>query len=216
MNPSIYHRLAPASLSVVLAASLWYIMFVIHPLNFWLMMSFSTSLLTVISILAGRPLFKVEDRSLRMLLFGLLSAVGLYAIFWVGNKTLILAETMLPGFLPDRLGNITSVYANRGTLSPLVVGILLFFPIGFGEELFWRGFIQQKLGKELGSNWGFALTSLIYVAVHLPTGNPVLILAALTCGIFWGGLYRVTGSLGLVLISHMIWDPLIFIIVPIF
>ena len=34
-------------------------------------------------------------------------------------------------------------------------------------------------------------------------------------GLFWGGMYLKTGSLVPVLISHMIWDPLIFVLVPV-
>ena len=61
----------------------------------------------------------------------------------------------------------------------------------------------------------FVLTALLYTAIHVPTGNPVLILAALTCGLFWGGFYRATGRLVPVLVSHMLWDPFIFVIMPI-
>lgn len=201
--------------SIFLAFVLWYIMFVLRPLNFWLMMSFSTSLLAVISYCFGRPLFRSGELNWRNILIGVASAGILYALFWIGNKTLILASQIFPGVLTNRLENINDVYANRGSLSPALVGVLLFFPIGFGEEIFWRGFIQRHFSKRWNNPAAFILTTFLYTCVHLPTGNPVLILAALSVGLFWGGLYWYTGALVPVLISHMLWDPMIFVVWPI-
>ena len=202
-------------LSILLAFALWIVMFVIRPLNFWLMMSFSTCLLATLSFIFGRPLFTREELNWKNILLGIVAAGALYAVFWVGNQALILLSGFLPTFIPDRAGNINAVYANRGILSPLVVGVLLFFPIGFGEEIFWRGFVQRRFSIKWSPLSAWLITTLLYVAVHLPTGNPVLILAALTCGAFWGGLYAVTGRLVPVLVSHMVWDPAIFVIWPI-
>lgn len=202
-------------LGVILAFALWIVMFVIRPLNFWLMMSFSTCLLAAVSFIFGRPLFLREDLSWKNILLGIVAAGALYAVFWIGNEALILLSGFLPTLIPDRAGNINAVYANRGVLSPLLVGILLFFPIGFGEEIFWRGFVQRRFSLKWSPLSAWLVTTLLYAAVHLPTGNPVLILAALTCGAFWGGLYAVTGRLVPVLVSHMVWDPVIFVIWPI-
>ncbi|MBU2498672.1 MAG: CPBP family intramembrane metalloprotease [Proteobacteria bacterium] len=202
-------------LSLILAFVLWMVMFVFRPFNFWLMLSFSTALLATISFLLGRPLIRKDELTWRNLFLGILMAGILYAIFWVGNQALIIISHLFPDLLPDRSGNISAVYANLGALSPFLVGLLLFFPIGFGEEIFWRGFIQRRFTREWSGGAAFVLTTLLYTGVHLPTWNPVLILAALTCGLFWGGLYWATGTLVPVLISHMIWDPLIFVIWPI-
>lgn len=202
-------------LGILLAFVLWFVMFVIRPLNFWLMMSFSTSLLAALSFAFGRPLIPRQEVTGSNILLGILSAALLYALFWVGNQVLVFISHILPSLIPDRAGNINAVYANRGALSPVLVGILLFFPIGFGEEVFWRGFVQRRFSSRWTPWTAFIVTTFLYVAVHLPTGNPVLILAALTCGLFWGGLYIATGRLMPVLISHMVWDPVIFVIRPI-
>jgi uncharacterized protein len=202
-------------LSILLAFALWFTMFILRPFNFWLMMSMSTSLLAAVSFAFGRPLILREELSLKNILLGILAAALLYAVFWVGNQVLIFLSGVLPTLIPDRAGNIGAVYANRGELSPVVVGALLFFPIGFGEEIFWRGFVQTGFSKKWGPSSAFALTTLLYVGVHVPTGNPVLILAAFTCGVFWGGIYMTFGRLVPVVISHMVWDPMIFVVWPI-
>jgi uncharacterized protein len=202
-------------MSILLAFVLWFVMFIIRPFNFWLMMSISTSLLAAVSFAFCRPLILREELSLKHILLGILAAALLYVVFWVGNQVLILVSGLLPALIPDRAGNIEAVYANRGALPRVLVGALLFFPIGFGEEIFWRGFVQARFSKRWGASAAFALTTLLYAGVHVPTGNPVLILAALTCGMFWGGLYMAHGKLVPVIVSHMVWDPLIFVLFPI-
>ena len=202
-------------LSILLAFALWTVMFVLRPLNFWLMLSFSTSLLGTIALTQARSLLRREELSLKNFLLGFLMAGLLYAIFWLGNQFLILVSALFPSLLPDPSGNIGSVYANLGSLPPALVGALLFFPIGFGEEIFWRGFVQRRFAETWNPAAGFILALLLSTGVHLPTGNLVLILAAFTCGAFWGGLYWLTGSFLPVLISHMLWDPAIFVVWPI-
>jgi len=202
-------------LSIGLAFVLWFVMFVLRPFNFWVMLTFSTSLLSVVAFLFGRPLLLGRDLTVRNLLLGVVLAAILYAVFYAGNQFLMIVSRLFPALLPDRAGNIASVYENRGGLSPTLVGLLLFFPIGFGEEIFWRGFVQRRFGERRTATSAFVLTTVLYTAIHIPTGNPVLLLAALTCGLFWGGFYRATGSLVPVLVSHMLWDPFIFVIMPI-
>jgi membrane protease YdiL (CAAX protease family) len=201
--------------SILLPFLLWPVMFVFRPLNFWVMMTFSTSLLAALSYAFGRPLIRPGELIWKNALWGILLAAVLYGIFWIGNQGLILISQGFPGILPDRLGKINAVYANAGTLPLALVGLLLFFPIGFGEEIFWRGYVQRRFGEKWNGRSAFIITSLLYTAVHLPTGNPVLIAAALTCGLFWGAVYWATGNLLSVVISHMLWDPLIFVIWPI-
>jgi membrane protease YdiL (CAAX protease family) len=139
----------------------------------------------------------------------------LYAIFQLGNFILIRFAEWQPGILPNRAEDIRAVYANRGSLSPVAVAALLFFPIGFGEEIFWRGFVQRRLSARMRPGYALVIAALLYTAVHIPTGNGILVLAALCCGLYWGGLYLACRSVVPVLISHMIWDPLIFIAAPI-
>jgi hypothetical protein len=201
--------------SIGLAFLLWFVMFVLQPLNFWIMLTFSTSLLSVVAFVLGRPLLSAREFTPKDLLIGVALAALLYAVFYVGNQFLMLVSRLFPALLPDRAGNIASVYANLGDLSPALVGLLLFFPIGFGEEIFWRGLVQRRFRERGTCAFAFILTTFLYTMIHVPTGNLVLILAALTCGLFWGGFYWATGRLVPVLVSHMLWDPFIFVIMPI-
>jgi uncharacterized protein len=201
--------------SILLAFVLWYVMFVIKPLNFWLMMSFSTALLSLIVLWIGTPFNKPGEWTWTNAAIGIFSALALYGIFWTGNQMLILGEKLLPGLFSSRPENLAAIYGNRGALAPHWVALLLFFPIGFGEEFYWRGLVQKHFSCTLGRWRGFFLTTFLYTAVHFATGNFVLLIAALTCGLFWGALYAWRGCLFPVLLSHMLWDPLIFILQPI-
>jgi membrane protease YdiL (CAAX protease family) len=58
------------------------------------------------------------------------------------------------------------------------------------------------------------LTALLYTAVHLAGGNIMLVLAAALCGVFWGWLYLRFRSPLLNIISHTLWDLLVFVVLP--
>ncbi len=200
--------------SVVIAFILWFIAFNIRPFNFWLLMTINTVMLSAISFYFGGVPCRINEFNARNIAIGILSAALLYGVFWAGHNILIMANEYT-GLLPQRAENLSSIYANKGNVPPALIGLLLVFPIGFGEEIYWRGFIQKYFQGRRGKWAAFVITVLLYTGVHLPTANPVLILAAFICGIFWSGLYLLVGSLVPVLISHMVWDPFIFIIFPI-
>lgn len=82
------------------------------------------------------------------------------------------------------------------------------------EELFWRGFVQNDLMGRFGRFWGTVLGVASYGGVHLTSGNLTLIAAATVAGGFWGGLYARGMPLGALIVSHIVWDNLIFLISP--
>lgn len=72
------------------------------------------------------------------------------------------------------------------------------------------------LGGSLAASLpGTLLAALIYAAVHAWSLNLMLVLAALVCGVFWGLLYWWTRSLWPGMISHGVWDVVIFVLAPI-
>lgn len=177
-------------------------------------MAFNTILLSAISFAAGRIPWRGKEWNRRNICIGVLAAIVLYGVFRLGHEILILINTYT-GILPRRAENLNAIYASRAELPQYIIAALLFFPIGFGEEIYWRGFIQRSFQVRWGKGAAFLLTVILYTGAHLSTGNPVLVLAAFICGVYWSGLYLYTGSLVPVLISHMLWDPFIFVIAPI-
>jgi membrane protease YdiL (CAAX protease family) len=92
--------------------------------------------------------------------------------------------------------------------------VALFFIIIPGEELFWRGYIQPRMTKALGRVQGVLVAAFMYALAHIWTGNPMLVAAALTAGIIWGGLYDWKKSLALIIISHLVFDLWLLVIFP--
>ena len=193
--------------TLFVATILWYLLFVIKPMNFWLEMSLSISVLVFMSLVFNRDNFKIGKLTIRHILIGIFSAIALYIIFYIGN--------IISGYLfPFKDSQVLSVYSNRSKGSLIWIGLLLLFVIGPGEEIYWRGFIQNTLSKKMGETKGYIISILLYAGVHIITGNVMLVIAALVCGIFWGWLYKKEKSLLPVIISHAIWDLTIFIILP--
>ena len=193
--------------TLFIATILWYLLFVIKPMNFWLEMSLSISALVFMSLVFNKGNFKIGRLTIRHILIGILSAIALYIIFYLGN--------IISGFLFSfKDSQILSIYSNRSNGSLIWIGLLLLFIIGPGEEIYWRGFIQNTLSKKMGETKGYIISVLLYAGVHIITGNVMLVIAALVCGIFWGWLYKKEKSLLPVIISHAIWDLTIFVIFP--
>ena len=196
-------------LGVAAATLFWFVIFGLEAFHFWYSMSAASSILAFWSLFAMREsrskLFHFKSSHL---LWGVLSALTLYAIFWVGDQISV-------KYLPFAEGQIASIYARKGQLSQAVVTLLLFFLIGPAEEIFWRGMIQRLLAHRYGSTAGWLIASIIYGLVHLWSVNFMLLAAAITASLFWGWAYKRSQNLWPVVISHALWDVLIFVIAPI-
>lgn len=155
---------------------------------------------------AGRRNPGLRTPWLRGILYGTGSAIILYGIFYAGN---LLARNWF-GFADS---NIASVYALKSGVPDWVIGLLIACIIGPSEEIFWRGYVQLRMSEQAaGSGW--ILAALAYAGAHLASANMMLILAALVCGLFWGWLYHRFQSLPINMISHVVWDILVFLVLP--
>lgn len=206
------NSLRHVSYLVGLAALCWFVMFFPSLKSndyFWLQMVLSTGVLTGATLYLSGPEIKrqLTDWS-KETPIGVVAAILLYAIFLAG---FYLSTAMFMG----AQGGISAVYSTRTQASPLVIGLLLFFWIGPAEEIFWRGFVQARLAKKYGPWRGYLYASSLYTLVHIWSGNPMLIIAALFCGFFWGGLYLWRQGLTACLVSHALWDLSIFVLFPV-
>lgn len=198
--------------TVVLAALLWTVMF--SPLtsawvNFWWMMAGSALLLSLLASRLSLGLWQSLDWSWSQLLLGVAIAVGLWSVFWVGDKV----STWLFVFARPQ---VDSIYAMRDGESSLLLSVLMLLLIGPAEEIFWRGYVQRVLMMRYGANIGFAVATMSYALVHVASCNFMLVMAALVAGVVWGGLYRLRpGWLPAIVVSHALWDVAVFIWFPI-
>lgn len=198
-------KFSQAVLSLVVAAGLWILVFLIRPVNFWIMMSVSTLTLMLLTIFINREPPRLKPRA-RDIILGLLSGVALYAAFYIGFQ----ATQTIPLFGEG----VIRVYNFRSGMTPLTIGLLLIFPIAPAEEVYWRGLIQRRFVERIGKNEGFLLAAVAYALVHVPTLNLPLVMTALVGGLAWGYLYRITSGLVSVIMSHTVFDLLIFVVAP--
>jgi membrane protease YdiL (CAAX protease family) len=189
------------------AVLVWIVIFAWRPGNFWVLMAAGVGGLGLLA-LRIRGAFPVEE-GIRIsdLATGAASAAVLYGIFALGR-------VVVGRFLPLAPQEITSVYVLRSQAPAWVIAVLLLLVIGPGEELFWRGVVQWGLVARLGPGLGWAAATAIYGAVHLAAANPMLIVAALVAGGFWGLLYLRIGRIAPLVISHVVWDLLVFLVLP--
>lgn len=196
----------------LLASIFWFIMF--SPLtkdfaNFWLLMILSTSILISYSIFLGKEQLKgVISYKHKWLIIGIASAIILYMIFYLGYYS----SSYLFDFTHQQ---VTNIYSTKNQADKVLIGLALLLWIGPAEEIFWRGFAQHNLTLKYGETKGYVITTLIYALVHIWAFNFMLFMAALICGLFWGWMFKKYKSLVPVIISHSLWDVLIFVIMPI-
>ena len=162
-------------LSLFVAASLWFMMFspwTAPHINFWLAMSASAVILTLLALLFGGlrlPRMSVREWGLSLVL-GVVIAALLWCAFWVGDKV---SQWLFDFARPQ----VDLIYGMKTGKAPWVLSLLLLLVIGPAEEIFWRGYIQQSLVNKLrrryrrcalavanrkAKNWAFIITTAVH------------------------------------------------------
>jgi membrane protease YdiL (CAAX protease family) len=166
--------------------------------KFWERMTLTGFVLGTMALANDAELRRLRLRE-RDVALGLLSAAGLYAIFQAGDR---MARTVMPRGSKE----IGEIYALRSLRPATEIATRLATVIGPAEELFWRGFVQRRIGAP-----GAAMA---YGGAHLVTGNATLIGAASVAGIYWGLLRAIGMSMPALITSHVAWDIWIFLLAP--
>ena len=201
---------------ILLAMAVFSPMFIVNSLgvfDFWWWMTSNLVFMIFVSAILYKDYVPgiIKDFSKGMpkkLMWGVLSAAFLYLVFLVGNFFSNLLFTSAES-------EISGIYAFKGDASRMRILLLMLFIIGPGEELFWRGFLQDRLMKRFKPIYGFIIATTLYTLIHVLTGNFMLIMAAMVAGLFWGWMYYRFKSIAANVISHVVWDITIFLILPI-
>jgi uncharacterized protein len=96
-----------------------------------------------------------------------------------------------------------------------LVGVAV-FAVAALEEIVWRGLVMRSLLDVTGARRAAVISSLLYAAAHLPTLvllrppggalNPLVVLAALGCGLVWSFIVIRTGRLTPALLAHALFS----------
>ncbi len=171
---------------------------------FWYIFTGSILVLIAYSMFQG----DVDDELsfIQYLLFGAISGLILYSVFWLGYHLMELFH--LP--FENQIRKLYKWFAPSLFWQYLAL-ILVAAP---GEELFWRGFVQKRFMNYLKPAVSITVGACLYASVHIYSGSFLLVLASLISGFVWGTLYFWKKSMPLVIVSHIIFDIMIFIILP--
>ena len=160
------------ALSTGMAASFFFLFLIKNrgALDFWWWFTVILSLFLLLVILFDREFLHslvkdVKEKTARKLLYGVLSAAVLYAVFFTG-------DSIIRSILPFAESGIRDIYRFREGVSLWRVTLLIALVIGPGEELLWRGLIQKQYSRKLGPGTGYCLAVMLYTIVHIGSRNP--------------------------------------------
>jgi uncharacterized protein len=171
---------------------------------FWYI--FTASMLVLISYSIINEEIEDNTSTITYLTLGVASGLGLFGLFWLGSFLIELLN--LP--FDNQISRLYSRFS-PDLLWHYLVLVLILAP---GEEIFWRGFIQKRLSNYFSMKMSIGLSVLLYASVHLYSGEFILVLAAVIAGLAWSILYAWKRSMPLVIVSHIVFDLLLFVFLP--
>lgn len=171
---------------------------------FWYI--FTAAMLILISYSIIHEEIEDNTSTFSYLSIGVLSGIGLFGLFWLGSTMIELLN--LP--FSSQISRLYSRFSPDLFWHYLVL-VLIIAP---GEEIFWRGFVQKRLHNHFGVKISIGLSVLLYASVHLYSGEFILVLAAIIAGLAWSTLYAWKRSMPLVIVSHLVFDLLLFVFLP--
>jgi membrane protease YdiL (CAAX protease family) len=130
--------------------------------------------------------------SLSSLGFGALLALLMYT-----------ASRIVPQALGSSLPSVKTILAGL-TVSTVTQNLALWIPMGFGEEILFRSYVQSRLVERHGALWGILIGSIVFTLLHLLV-RPLSFVTIFSAVILWaavGTLYHWSKSLYLVGMFH--------------
>ncbi|MBD7936921.1 MULTISPECIES: CPBP family intramembrane glutamic endopeptidase [Cytobacillus] len=188
---------------IVLAHVLMYFTFEDKSI-FWYI--FSATMLFLISFAIISIELDHQQSFTQNLLWGTLSGVFLYGIFWLGYTVL----SFIGVSITEPVEKLYSYYGAKNIWQYLLL-IFLFAP---GEEIFWRGFVQKRVMNYINGFLAVGIASILFASVQFYSGSWALPLAALVAGLYWGTIYLWKRSIVLLITSHIIFSLLLFVFSP--
>ncbi|MFJ7950923.1 lysostaphin resistance A-like protein [Lysinibacillus sp. NPDC096418] len=171
---------------------------------FWYLYTFTLLVCIAIAILAG----KIEDRlpTWKFLLFGIGYGTITYGFIRFGY--------WLAPFIDDSL--VRSVQKFLTTYGPQNIWhyVFLVFIVALGEELFWRGYVQQQLKNFMRPALAVLITAILCAISIAFSGFTLGIIAAFVTSILWGFLYEWRKSMPLIIVAHVVFVLLLFLVLP--
>lgn len=175
------------------------------PLDPWKGMTVAMGLLLAASLALGAVRRRLAPTPKRLLL-GLAAGGVLYGLTRAGVLVLKAAWPAWEGYARE-------LSSWKGGHAPVFLAITLGMIVA-AEEVFWRGVVARYFMERAGAAFGILIGTLLYAAAHAATMNPLLMAAAIGCGLYWGLLAAATDDLTAPIVSHLVWDVMVMFVTP--
>jgi uncharacterized protein len=142
-----------------------------------------------------------RGRNQRPVITGTVVGLVLGAVFVLGG--LIAREIPAVSELITRVLQFTDQGSWRLTMTIALVG-------GIAEELFYRGALYTALGRHQPA----LVSTIVYVAATLASGNPMLGFAAIILGTVCAWERRATGGVLAPILTHFVWTLVVLLALP--
>ena len=200
---SIYKEIIP------LIASLIFVYFMMNytfknDVIFWYLYAFTLLVGIAISLIYSK--FKDELPTWNYLLFGIGYGTILFGIVKLGH--------MIMPHLDNKFTKELTQFLNTFAPQNIWHYLFLVFIIVIGEEMFWRGYVQQKLKAFTRPIYAVFVTSILFSISLAISGFAAGAIAAFVTGIILGILYEWKKSLPLIIVAHETFVILLFLVLP--
>lgn len=177
-----------------------------NPLWFQCLMTIVQNMVTVIIVLInldGSLKDRINELKLAIkpnsyklfIIGGLVAFINIFVITAIG---VLIGMTKFEGI--GVVSFSTAIFA-------LLISIIQFLSVGFGEEIFSRGYILKTLLDSGNRLWGILVSSFIFMSLHIFTYSKLLdFVDVFFAGILLGCMYIVSESLWLSVGFHFMWD----------
>ena len=155
----------------------------------------------VIAIVLERAFFRrMLTPSVKLLGIGL-AAAAVMIVATYGLYPIVVHA--IPGVEPST----RDLYVNKLRIPhPNAVVLFVTGLIVVGEEVLWRGVVQEVVARRFRGLWAVPASALVYGLSHALIGSMLLTAVAIACGLFWSSIRLRTQSLLPALLAHLIWD----------
>src|ERR671919_1003634 len=188
-----------ASAGIAAVAGAWYLVRT-RSLSVWRTMGVTFAALGVLSLASGRVRWAGRIEIAQAIAIGLASGTVLYiltlAFFRLARRWVALRR------------HTQSLYQHREGISPVETLGVAAFVVSPGEELVWRGLVQDVAVVAAGSVQGALVAWGAYVAANVASGSLPIVLGAAVGGAAWGTLAWWSGGVAASLASHALWTAL--------
>ena len=123
------------------------------------------------------------------------------ALYLATRVFVLVVRKVWPAFVVHAM----RIYGQRGNMSLAMALLLALGGNVIGEELFWRGLVQERAMADEGVLVGALLAWAAYVLVNVCSGSLAIVAGAVVGGGAWTVLAAWTGGVLAAMLCHAVW-----------